>query len=140
LLISVCEKDAAIFPVSTLKQVRPVTGPNSDVAPGAIRAEESSEEGGTAFLANDHAPIGSPEIAETQKSLRQQGEHLDRAKNEADLLQRRLDLDKRMVCSNPEYTLRQSGKARLTVARNQIAEKQDEIQQTQQKIADLQAF
>jgi len=109
----------------------------NELAPGAIRAEESSEEGGTAFVANDDAPISSPEIAETQESLRQQREHLERAKNEANLLQRKLDLDKRTVYSNPEYTLRQSGKARLTVTENQIAEKQDEIQQTQQKIGDL---
>jgi len=109
----------------------------NDLAPGAIRAEESSKEAGTAFVANDDAPITSPEIAETQESLRQQTEQLERAKNEATLLQRKLDLDKRTVYSNPDYSLRQSGKAPLTVTENQIAEKQDEIQRTQQKIADL---
>lgn len=109
----------------------------NDLAPGAIRAEESTEEAGTPLVANDDAPISSPEIAETQEFLRQEKEHLERAKNETNLLQRKLDLDKRTVYSNPDYTLRQSGKAGLTVTENQIAEKQEEIQQTQQKIGDL---
>lgn len=109
----------------------------NELAPGAIRAEESSEESGTAFVAKDNAPINSPEIAETQESLRQQREHLERANNEVKLLQRKMDLDKRTVYSNPEHTLRQSGTARLKVTENQIAQKQDEIQQTQLKIGDL---
>ncbi len=50
---------------------------------------------------------------------------------------RQLDLDTHRVSSNPEYTLQKSGKAKLTVTSNQIAEKQDEIQQTEQRIADL---
>jgi gas vesicle protein len=109
----------------------------NDVVPGTIRAEESSEESRATLDANDDTPINSPEIAETKESLRQEREHLERAKNEANLLQRKLDLDNRTVYSNPEYTLRQSGKAKLKGTQNQIAEKQDEIQQTQQKVADL---
>ncbi len=109
----------------------------NELAPGAIRAAESTQESGVASAANDDTPISSPEIAETEESLRQQREHLERAKNEANLLQRKLGLDNRTVYSNPQYTLRQSGKATLTVTQNQIAEKQEEIQQSQQKIADL---
>jgi len=109
----------------------------NDVVPGAIRAEESSEESRAAFDANDDTPVSSPEITETKESLRQEREHLERANNEANLLQRKLDLDTRTVYSNPEYTLRQSGKARLTVMQKQIGEKQDEIQQAQSKIADV---
>jgi hypothetical protein len=109
----------------------------NELAPGAIRAEESSAEGGTVFVASDDAPISSPEIAETQESLRQEKEHLERAENELNLLQRKLDLDKRTVYSNPQYTSRQSGTAKLAVTQGQIAEKQDEIQQTQQKVGDL---
>jgi hypothetical protein len=109
----------------------------NDVAPGAVRAEESIEESGAAPDATADIPVSSPEITETKESLRQEREHLERAKNEANLLQRKLDLDKRTVYSNPEYTLQRSAKAKLTLAQHQIAEKQDEIQQTQQKIADL---
>src|SRR5882762_5965161 len=104
------------------------------VVPGTIRAEESSAESGAA---STDTFISTPKIAETEESLRQEREHLERAKNEANLLQRKLDLDKRTVYSNPEYTLRQSGQAKLRATQNQVAEKQDEIQQTQQRIADL---
>jgi hypothetical protein len=104
------------------------------IVPGTIRAEESSAESGAT---PGDTPISSPEVAKAEESLRQESEHLERAKNEADLLQRKLDLDKRTVYSNPEYTLRQSGKAKLAITQNEIAEKQDEIQQTQQRIAGL---
>jgi hypothetical protein len=108
-----------------------------EVAPGAIRAEESTEEGSAPSGANDDTPNGNPEIVATREFLRQERDHLERAKNEASLLQRKLDLDKHTVYSNPEYTLQRSGKTKLTATQNQIADKQDEIQQTEQKIADL---
>ena len=109
----------------------------NDVAPGAVRAEESIEESGAAPDATADTPVSSPEITETKESLRQEREHLERTKNEATLLQRKLNLDTHTVYSNPEYTLQRSAKAKLTVTQNQIAEKQDEIQQTQQRIAQL---
>ncbi len=108
----------------------------NQVAPGAVRtAEEAIKEGGAPADANNE--IDTPEIVETKEALRQEKEHLERAINEANLLQRKLDLDTHTVSSNPEYTLQKSGKAKLTVTSNQIAEKQDEIQQTGQRIADL---
>jgi hypothetical protein len=109
----------------------------NEVAPGAVRAEESIEESGATPAATAAMPVNSPEITETKESLRQEREHLERAKNEATLLQRKLNLDTHTVYSNPEYTLQRSAKAKLTVTQNQIAEKQDEIQQTQQRIAQL---
>jgi len=109
----------------------------NEVVPGAIRAEESTEENGTGLVANDAMPNSSPEIADTKEFLRQEREHLEHAKNEANLLQRKLDLDKHTVYSNPEYTLQQPSKAKLTETQNQIAEKRDEIQQIQEKIAAL---
>jgi DNA repair exonuclease SbcCD ATPase subunit len=109
----------------------------NDVVPGAIRAAESTEESGAASAASDDTPNSSPEIAEAKESLRQEKEHLERAKNEASLLQRKLDLDKHAVYSSPEYTVQRSAKTKLTATQNQIAEKQDEIQQAEQRIADL---
>ena len=109
----------------------------NEIAPGAVRSEESIAETGAASDANEDMPISSPEITEAKETLRQEKEHLDRARNEANLLQRKLDLDKRTVYSNPQYTSRQSGTAKLAVTQNQIAEKQDEIQQTEKRIADL---
>jgi chromosome segregation ATPase len=111
---------------------------HNDVAPGAVRAEEKIEESGTSNDSNENEEASkNPEIAETENALREEKEHLERVRNEADLLQRKLDLDKRTVYSNPEYTVRQSGKAKLAATQNQIAEKQEEILQTKQKIADL---
>jgi hypothetical protein len=109
----------------------------NEIAPGAVGAEESIGETGATSDANDDMPISNPEISETKESLRQEKEHLERARNEANLLQRKLDLDKRTVYSNPQYTSCQSGTAKLAVAQNQIAEKQDELQKTEQRIADL---
>ncbi len=109
----------------------------NEIAPGAVRAEKSVVESGAASDANEDMPISSPEITEAKESLRREKEHLERARNEANLLQRKLDLDKRTVYSNPQYTSGQSGTAKLVVTQNQIAEKQDEIQRVEQSIADL---
>lgn len=109
----------------------------NEVAPGAVRAAEGSvAEGGTSTDASE-AQIDTPEIAETKESLRQEKEHLERAKNEGNLLQRKLNLDTHTVYSNPEYTAQKSGRAELTSEKNRIAEKQNEIQQTEWKIAEL---
>src|SRR5215469_11316794 len=76
----------------------------NEVAPGAVRAAEGSVgEPGTSSDANDEAQIDTPEITETKEALRQQREHLERAKNEANLLERELNLDTHTVYSNAEY-------------------------------------
>lgn len=109
----------------------------NEVAPGAVRdAEGLIGEGGTSTDAND-AEIDTPEIAETKEALRNEKEHLERGKNEANLLERKLNLNKHMVYSSPEYTVQKSGKAKLTAEKRQIDEKQEEIQQTDQKVAEL---
>jgi hypothetical protein len=98
-----------------------------EVVPGAIRAEESSEEGRAASDANEDTPINSPEIAETKESLRQEREHLERAKIEANLLRRKLDLENlpscggrcpisKMNCAMPEAI--RDGRANRTAETN----------------------
>jgi chromosome segregation ATPase len=106
---------------------------------GTARSEQPNRprKAEPACTPNEDTPISSPEIAEAKESLRQEREHLNRAKNEAALLQRRLDLDKHTVYSNPEYSVQRSAKAKLTATQNQIADKQDEVQQTEQRMADL---
>src|SRR5260370_19364121 len=66
----------------------------NDLAPGAIRAEESKEESGIALVANDHTPISGPAGTETE-TLRQERKQLEHAQNEANLHQRQLDFDHR---------------------------------------------
>jgi hypothetical protein len=109
----------------------------NEVAPGAVRAAEGLvAEGETSTDAN-LAEIDTPEIAETKEALRNEKEHLEHAKNEANLLERKLNLDKHTVYSSPEYAVQQSGKAKLAPEKRQIDEKQEEIQQTEQKVAEL---
>jgi chromosome segregation ATPase len=108
----------------------------NEVAPGAVRtAEEATNEG--RGDANDEIDVYTPEIAQTKEALHQEKEHLERTKNEANLIQRKLNLDTQTVYSNPEYTAQKSGRAKLAGEKNDLAEKQNEIQQTEQKIAEL---
>ena len=109
----------------------------NEVAPGAVRAAEGLvAEGGTSTDANDGQP-DTPEVVETKDDLRQEREHLERIEHEASLLERKMNLDKHTVYSNPEYTVQKSGKANLNTEKHQIGEKQAEIQQSEQKIAEL---
>ena len=106
------------------------------VEPGAVRtAEEATKEGRAD--ANNEIHVDTPEIAQTKEALDQEKEHLERTKKEANLLQRKLDLDTHTVYSNPEYTAQKSHKVELTAEKNHLAEQQNEIQQTEQKIAEL---
>jgi chromosome segregation ATPase len=108
----------------------------SEVAPGAVQTAEEAIKEGMAD-ANNETDVDTPEIVETKEAVRQEKERLERAKDEANLLQRKLDLDTHSVYTNPEYTAQKSGRAKLTAEKNQIAERQNEIQQTEQKIAEL---
>jgi DNA repair exonuclease SbcCD ATPase subunit len=106
------------------------------VAPGAVRtAEEATEEGRAD--ANNEIDVDTPEIAQTEEALRQEKQHLERTKKQANLLQRKLDLDTHKVYSSPEYTAQKAGKAELTAEKNHLAKQQNEIQQSEQKIAEL---
>lgn len=110
----------------------------NEVAPGSVRIEEEAiKEVGDSTSANTETDVDTSAIAETKEALRQEQEHLERAKNEANLLQRKLDLDTHTVYSNAEYTAQKSGKAKLTAEKNHITEKQDEIQQSEQRVAEL---
>ena len=110
----------------------------NEVTPGAVRsAEDTIKESGVSADANDETGVDTPEIAQTKEALHQEKEHLERTTYEANLLQRKLDLDTHTVYSNPQYTAQKSGKVELTAEKNHVAEKQNEIQQTEQKIAEL---
>jgi hypothetical protein len=110
----------------------------NEVTPGAVRsAEDTIKESGVSADANDETGVDTPEIAQTKEALHQEKEHLERTTYEANLLQRKLDLDTHTVYSNPEYTAQQSGKVKLTAEKNHLAEQQNEIKRTEQKIAEL---
>lgn len=109
----------------------------NEVEPGAVRAAVGLvAEGGTSTDANP-AEIDTPEISDTKEALRNEKDHLERARNEANLLERKLNLDNHTVYSSPESGVRRSGKPKLTDEKRQIDDKQEEIQQTEQKVAAL---
>jgi hypothetical protein len=110
----------------------------NEVTPGAVRsAEDAIKESGVSADANNETGVDRPEIAETEEALRQEKERLERAKDETNLLQRKLELDTHTIYTNPEYTAQKSGRAKLTAEENLIGEKENEIRQTEQKIANL---
>lgn len=103
--------------------------------PGDIRSGNSETPGG----ASSDKPSGDedPQIAETEESIEREKEHLRRAKNEKDILQRNLDLQRRQVTSNPEYLTWHRGSSELASAENEIRDKEEEVQTAQQRLADL---
>jgi len=112
--------------------------------PGSVRADipeasaETAEAPGTALLSDKAATDEEdPEIAETESSIEQKKQHLERAQKEKELLQRALDLQRREVTANPEYLTHHVGSAKLLSAEKGIREKEEEVQVEQQKIADL---
>jgi hypothetical protein len=113
--------------------------------PGDVRSDNSEETPGrtsvnSAVSSSDTAASGEEDskIAETENSIEREMEHLQRAKNEKDILQRNLYLLRRQVTSNPEYLTRHIGSTKLTSAENEIRDKDEEIQTAQQRLADLQ--
>jgi hypothetical protein len=115
------------------------------VDPGDVRSDNSEETPGRASVNSAVSSSDKPasgeensQIAETENSIEREMEHLQRAKNEKDILQRNLDLQCRQVTSNPEYLTRHMGSSKLTSAENEIRDKEEEIQTAQQRLADLQ--
>src|SRR5713226_3086470 len=109
-----------------------VRSDTSEASPG------SPEAPGTALLSDKVATDEEdPQITETESSIEQEKQHLERARKEKELLQRTLDLQRRQVVANPEYITRHVGSSKLLSAENEIREKDEEVQAAQQKIADL---
>jgi len=110
------------------------------LAPGDVRSQTTLDTPHT--VEPDSATAGSgqddPEIAEAEKAVQSETEHLKRVNNEKDLLQRNLVLQRRQLTSNPEFITRHVGDSKLASAENEIKGKDDEIQSAQQRLADLQ--
>lgn len=106
----------------------------NDIAPGDLRHEVPEE----AFSAapGPERQGESLDLKEAERTLKDQKEHLKRAKNELDLLNRRSDLDQREVYSNPNYSLNQTGEAKLNTIKQQIEQKRTEIGLAEQDIAE----
>jgi len=113
--------------------------------PGAIRTDKSQDGPNPADIpatapGSDKASSNEEDrqMAETENSIEQEKQHLQRAQKEKEFLRRTLDLQRRDVTANPEYLTRHVGSSKLSSAENEIREKEQEIQAAEQKIADLQ--
>ncbi len=106
----------------------------NDIAPGELRREAPEDDPSTSSATE--VKVKSSDIKEAERTLNDQKEHLKRAKNELDLVSRRLDLDQREVYSNPNYPSDQSGAGKLNAIKKEIVQKRAEIGLVDQDIAE----
>jgi hypothetical protein len=106
----------------------------NDIAPGELRREAPEDDPSTSSATE--VKVKSSDIKEAERTLNDQKEHLKRAKNELDLVSRRLDLDQREVYSNPNYPSDQSGAGKLNAIKQEIVQKRAEIGLVDQDIAE----
>jgi hypothetical protein len=114
------------------------------ITPGALRAENGPEEPapgdrGDANSASPNENHGrlSRKAKGLENSLAEEKEHLEHVRKEAELLRRDLELKKQQVYSNPEQPWRRSKLPELVGINSRLAEKQAEVQETEQKTAEL---
>jgi len=96
---------------------------------GSIEAEPTNHE--------DNSINRDPKRAEIARALLEEKERLARLKKETDLLQRELILERRQVYSDPNYLSQKNGDTKLVSAEHVIAEKQQEMQRSNDRIAEL---
>lgn len=113
--------------------------------PGNVRSATSQGtpnagevDSATAGSVQEGSGQDEPKIVDAEQAIQREMEHLKRAINEKDLLQRNATLQRRQLTSNPEYLTRHVGDFKLASAENEIKEKDDEIQLAQGRLAELQ--
>jgi chromosome segregation ATPase len=110
------------------------------VLPGDLRKEPSTEEASNQPAGTEQENAGAdqnPEVAKARNALAEEQAQLEREKKELELFQRELKLDQQTVYSNPNYLTTGNGDSQLNAIRAQIDQKQTEIEQTEQKLAEL---
>src|SRR5258708_6952068 len=127
---------------ATAEQLRIPGTPETPAQPAAGAANAQS--GGAAGDASANAP-GSKNISDEEKSrsiLKQRvalkGKIKD-AQSDLDLLQREFQLDQDTFYSSPDYANNTSGKAKLDAMKQQIADKQQELERLKAELAALPA-
>jgi uncharacterized coiled-coil protein SlyX len=128
------------------KAARVWTNDNLPTAPGAavsvvgLVAEPEAPEEAPAAGPLAKAATGEEkdkERKEAEAALARAKEQLKNAQKELDLLQRDFNLQRQQYYPNPTYASDTAGKERLDTLRGQINAKQQEVQQTTEKIAAL---
>ncbi len=114
-------------------------------ASGAISVvgQPSASNDNSAPAADADSNAGAPPAPESsdsiQADLNAAKANLQNLKVDLDLLQRKFSLDQQTYYSKPEYSSDKAGAAALDSEKNQIASKQQEIDDAEKKVADLQA-
>lgn len=106
-------------------------------APEGKVPRENSAEGSDNSTADKNEANSNPEIKELKTAIADEKEHLEHARKEAELLRRDRELKKQQVYSNPDASSRRSKLPELGEISGRLAEKQAEVQETEQRIADL---
>ncbi len=90
------------------------------------------------------SPAPNPEEEKQQQALFQEQlararEHLVDLQHDLELLQRQFDLDQSQISQNPDYLSDRDAQAKLKAEGGQVQTKQQEVDETKKKIADLEA-
>jgi len=104
------------------------------IVPGELRVDYGPEQPATLSGRNGSF---SRKAKELENSLAEEREHLEHARKEAELLRRDQDLKKQQEYSNPEPRSRRSKPSELVGISSRLTENQAEVQETEQKITEL---
>lgn len=107
------------------------------LAPGSLRFDDVESSQQATATADSDDESNDPEIVKTKGEIEIEKQHLERSKKEAELLERNLDLQRRLIFSNPEYSTRHIGESKIISAQDDIKQKILEIEEVEQKVADL---
>jgi chromosome segregation ATPase len=100
------------------QETRAAAAPGGEAAPSEAEDQEKGRQG-------------------TEADLKAEKQHLERAKQELQLLQREYNLQRQTFYSHTEYASDKEGKAALDSLAGRVSAKSQEIEQAQQKISEL---
>ena len=104
---------------------------HNEIVPGDLRRDYGAEGPTT----SDRKP--NREEKEVENTLAQEREHLEHARNDAELLRRDRKLKAQQEYSSPEPPSRRKKPSELVGIGTRLTEKEAEVQQSEQRIADL---
>jgi cell division protein FtsB len=107
--------------------------------PESLTKETSGAPAGKESQANASPEAREKELKDTQAALVEEKARLDTLTKESDLLQRDASLFQQQFYSNPGYNSDSEGKSKLDAMNAQLGAKQQELQQSKNKVADLEA-
>jgi hypothetical protein len=102
------------------------------IVPGELRREYGPEEPETTSVRKLYR-----EEKDVEKALAQEKEHLEHARKEAELLRRDQKLKVQQEYSNPEPRSRRNNQSELVGIGTHLVEKEGEVKEAEQKVADL---